>query len=353
MLTRSSPRPFAIAFLSLFVACSGENEPGAGNQPTGSGGLVAMASGGSDTASGGLASTGGQPASGGQSNSGGSGGAVDSGGGGGGGGIGGFGTGGLGTGGDASTGGGSAGGTGGVPDATGGMDGSGGASNQFDPCPTDGSPCKILPLGDSITEGYSTMGFNGGYRVELFRQALANGKSITFVGGQTNGPTMVEGQPFPQSHQGHGGYTISGQGGIAGEKTNIGLSSEPHIILLMIGTNDINGNIDTNNAPDRLRSLVNDIVTAAPDSLLALASIIPIDSGEKTQQVLDYNVGVESIVTEFSQQGDHVIFVDNYDVIESQPNWQNDLMGDYLHPNTSGYNLLGDSFYQAISGYLH
>jgi len=247
-----------------------------------------------------------------------------------------------------------------MPDATGGMDGSGGdgsggASSQFDPCPSDGSACKILPLGDSITEGYSSTGFNGGYRVELFRQALQNGKNITFVGGQTNGPNMVDGQTFPRSHQGHGGYTISGggQGPLAGEKTNIGLSYEPHIILLMIGTNDINGNINVSDAPNRLRSLVDDIVSAAPDSLLALASIIPIDSGSKTQPVLDYNAAVESIASDFAEQGDHVIFVDNYEVIDSQPNWQTAFMGDYLHPNTAGYDLLGESFYQAISGYLH
>ena len=45
---------------------------------------------------------------------------------------------------------------------------------------------RVLFLGDSITEGYE-----GGYRVPLFRSARAAGQSITFVGGQANGPTTV------------------------------------------------------------------------------------------------------------------------------------------------------------------
>ncbi len=35
----------------------------------------------------------------------------------------------------------------------------------FQPCPTNGDPCAIFPLGDSITEGFGSSG--GGYRVQL------------------------------------------------------------------------------------------------------------------------------------------------------------------------------------------
>jgi hypothetical protein len=64
-----------------------------------------------------------------------------------------------------------------------GASGTGGSAG-FDPCPATG-PCKILPLGDSITDGLTVM---GGYRIELFRLALNADKEITYVGGSANGP---------------------------------------------------------------------------------------------------------------------------------------------------------------------
>ena len=74
----------------------------------------------------------------------------------------------------------------------------------------------ILPLGDSITEGYLPSGDNGGYRVELFNQAVSAGKNITFVGTQMNGPNTVANHSFPKRHEGRGGFTIasSSQGAI-------------------------------------------------------------------------------------------------------------------------------------------
>jgi hypothetical protein len=78
---------------------------------------------------------------------------------------------------------------------------------------TSDEPCRILPLGDSITFG---IGFSGGYRVELFGLALKDGKNITFVGknpesdstNQPNGPQEVEGVSFPKYHLGTSGITI-------------------------------------------------------------------------------------------------------------------------------------------------
>jgi hypothetical protein len=67
----------------------------------------------------------------------------------------------------------------------GGASGAGGGSSGYNPCPATGA-CKILPLGDSITDG---IGFSGGYRVRLFQLALEDDKEITFVGGSMNGST--------------------------------------------------------------------------------------------------------------------------------------------------------------------
>jgi lysophospholipase L1-like esterase len=225
------------------------------------------------------------------------------------------------------------------------------------PCPTTaGTACAVLPLGDSITEGYGSTSPGGGYRVELFRQAVNAGKNITFVGSLTNGPTTVANRAFPRQHEGHGGYTIdsgTGHSGISGQITDSAISNyHPHIVLLMIGTNDINGNIDVANAPTRLGNLINEITTDAPAALVVVASIIPIDNSGTNPRVQTYNAAIPGVVSKAAAAGKHVIFLDNYAAFSRDPNYRTTLMYDYLHPNDAGYVVLGQSFYGAISAVL-
>jgi hypothetical protein len=160
-----------------------------------------------------------------------------------------------GVGGDANMAGGGAGGSGDDP------------AMGFQPCP-EAEPCKVLPLGDSITFG---LGFDGGYRVELFQLALDGGHDITFTGTQQpNGPGMVDGVSFPRNHGGISGQTISQ---IAGRIPNPELGDMPHIILVHAGTNDMNG--QAQGADGRLGSLMDTLIAEAPDALLVVSNIIP------------------------------------------------------------------------------
>ena len=224
------------------------------------------------------------------------------------------------------------------------------------PCPTTaGTACAVLPLGDSITEGYIPSGANGGYRVELFRQAVRAGKNVTFVGTQQNGPTMVESRTFPRRHEGRGGYTIAGggQGALAGTVTDTAIAMyHPHIVLLMVGTNDINGNINVSTAPTRLGQLIDEIIADAPTALVVVASIIPIANDGSNQRIPNYNAAIPGLVATRAAAGKHVVFVDNYAAFIRDTNFRTSLMVDNLHPNAAGYDLLGRTFYDAIAALL-
>jgi len=211
----------------------------------------------------------------------------------------------------------------------------------------------ILPLGDSITEGCCDL--NGGYRVELFNQAVTNGKNVTFVGSLANGPDTVASKPFPKHHEGHGGYTISGGGNgpIAGTITDNALSMyKPNIVLLMIGTNDVNQSIDLSNAPSRLGALIDEIVAGAPNALLVVATIIPTQTDSTNTRVRTYNAAIPDVVKTRATAGKHVIVVDHYAAFSQNSSYKTALMADGLHPNTAGYAVLGRSWYGAISTYL-
>ena len=145
---------------------------------------------------------------------------------------------------------------------------SGGGASGYNPCPTNGDPCKILPLGDSITHGFASTD-DGGYRSQLFKLIVAANQKVTFTGSLANGPTQVSGQTFPRMHEGHDGWTIDpgfstfGSGGISSLIPSPALNGNPHIILLHIGTNDT-GFMDSANMSTRLEALLDKIAQASP-----------------------------------------------------------------------------------------
>ena len=228
----------------------------------------------------------------------------------------------------------------------------------FAPCPRDGSACRIMPLGDSITFGIGSSG--GGYRVELFRQALTAQRDITFVGvvapgGQNgpNGPNMVNGQPFPRNHEGFSGFTISGggAGSLAAQVDNAIAQTDPNIILLLIGTNDVNGNINLGQAPQRLAALLDQIINDAPNALLVVAQIIPTMNQQTNTRVQAYNAAIPALVQARAAAGKHIELLDLFTPFSSNPNF-NSLMSDNLHPNDTGYALMGQTWFNAIEDVL-
>jgi hypothetical protein len=231
----------------------------------------------------------------------------------------------------------------------------GDAALPYNPCPPVGQPCKILPLGDSITDGFTVA---GGYRIELFRAAHAAGKNITFVGSQSNGPGMVDGVTFPQSHEGHVGFTIDaapvlGRAGISGGITDSAMANfTPHIVTLLIGTNDVDLSNDLANADTRLGALMDEILRANANALLVVAQIIPTGTDAENTRILAYNAGIPGLVQARVNAGKHVMMVDMYSAFMANANFRS-LLADNLHPNTDGYTVMGQVWYQALSNIIH
>jgi lysophospholipase L1-like esterase len=230
------------------------------------------------------------------------------------------------------------------------------ASNTaFAPCPTGGAPCLIMPLGDSITDGFPFEA--GGYRVELFHQTVQNSQLVSFVGSLANGPVSVDGRTFPRNHEGHTGFTIDneqtvGRTGISGLTDQAIATTHPHIVLLMIGTNDVDLSVDLANAPARLGALVDRITADAPNALVVVAELVPTQTDAENVRFQAYNGAIPAIVAARAVAGKHVASVDMYAAFTANPNFKTVLMNDNLHPNAAGYAVLGDAWYAAIRSYL-
>jgi lysophospholipase L1-like esterase len=236
-------------------------------------------------------------------------------------------------------------------DATPGSKEGGGPASEagtapYSPCPTGGSPCKILPLGDSITYGIQ---YAGAYRVELFQDAQTAHQHITFVGDSSlaNGPTTVAGVAFPQDNDGHSGWTIDQ---IAGLVPSPALQTNPDIVLLMIGTNDMYSTSQpVAQAPQRLAALLDAIIKGDARALLIVAQITPLQNSTWETQVVTYNAAIPALVQARAGAGKHIAMVDMHTGFVTATM----LSSDGVHPNQTGYNHMGDVWYAALKDVLH
>ncbi len=348
-----------LASVALFFAACGDatDSPsamtGGMSGATATGGTPSAGNGGTPSAGAGASSGGAGAATGGMPNTSGAGGAnAGSAGvsGGGAGGASGGNAGGSQSGGSGGAAGGGAGGTAGNGGSAGasGSAGAGGAP-AFQPCPAEGA-CKIMPFGDSITQGFNV---NGGYRAPLFHLALAGNRDITFVGSANDySVPTVDGKAFPKNHEGHGGFTIEGNNGIAKFVGTSIPNYKPHIVTLMIGTNDINGNNNVADAPNRLGKLLDSIYAADPKILVVLAQIVPTRSDGTNNTVKTYNAAMPNLVSTRVSKGQHIVLVDMYAGFTNDANYKQSLFADNLHPNQAGYNLMADIWFKALDPYL-
>ena len=94
---------------------------------------------------------------------------------------------------------------------------------------------RVLPLGDSITEGYQSSE-TAGYRGPLWTLLTDAGYAVEYVGSQAGSLPTYPGVDL--RHEGHGGWYIMGERGVY-ERLNDWFSryDTPDVILLHIGTN--------------------------------------------------------------------------------------------------------------------
>lgn len=250
-----------------------------------------------------------------------------------------------GTGGTSATGG-STSDAGGKADAGPGADAAGGAGvADYLPCPSDGSACKVLPYGDSITQGFP-FAAQGGYRAPLFHLALADKKKMTFIGALSDGPEKVDNVTFPKNHEGHFAMTIEWLTSTSNVPDRV--IQPAHIVLLHAGTNNRSG--QPADAAKKLEALIDRIIAVAPNALLFVATILPCgDNGPEDAFVRAFDPLIPPIVEKRAKDGKHIKLVDQYasftpSTMFSPP--------EKYHPNLVGYAHMADVWYAAIKSVL-
>ncbi|MFC7483936.1 SGNH/GDSL hydrolase family protein [Luedemannella flava] len=191
---------------------------------------------------------------------------------------------------------------------------------------------RVMPLGDSITEGTQVP---GGSRIGLWQRLSAGGYRVDFVGSQYNGPSNLG----DHDHEGHPGWRIDQiDANIVGWLRTY----TPRTVLLHIGTNDILQNYNVSGAPGRLSTLLDRITSTAPNAEVFVAQIITLSNSGQANAVRTFNSALPAIVQSKVNAGKRVHLVDMYSALTTS-----DLI-DGVHPTANGYDKMAARWYAAL-----
>ncbi|MGN0622030.1 MAG: SGNH/GDSL hydrolase family protein [Porcipelethomonas sp.] len=222
---------------------------------------------------------------------------------------------------------------------------------------------KVMPLGDSITDGFW---LTGGYRTTLCNLLEENGYSdqIDFVGPNWGGDC------YDPNHAGYSGYSIDNieqSQSISGARTGISsfidwlLEEYPaDVVMLQIGTNDILSYYDLDNIGTRLENLANTILNDIGNSgKLYLATIPCMDANntlyineyyftpESMDDIVDsYNSQIRALVSKLKSEGKNVDLADINSVLGKED------LYDGVHPSAEGYEKMGNYWYSILTSYI-
>lgn len=259
-----------------------------------------------------------------------------------------------------------------------------------------------MPLGDSITRGsagsYNSKGkhITIGFRGPLFNSLKNAGYNIDFVGSRTDGPPSIPYLGVPQyydyDNEGHSGWE-------AAESTSDpyypaydmlsnlkGFLNEnpPDIILIHLGTNDLETGQSPTGVANDISSLLDSIYTFNPNIVVFLAKIInrgnqvfSADSGgfdydgssdsfndtyappgiRNTTKV--YNNLLGELASQRIINNDKLVLVNMENAISNYNEDTSAASGfpygelwDSFHPNQAGYNELANVWFSALNKYF-
>lgn len=191
---------------------------------------------------------------------------------------------------------------------------------------------RVMPLGDSITEGTQVP---GGSRIGLWQRFTTNRYTVDLVGSQFNGPSTLG----DHDHEGHPGWRIDQiDANIVGWLNTF----NPHTVLLHIGTNDVLQNFNLGGAPGRLSTLLDHITNTKPAAEVFVAQIIPLSNAGQDAAARTFNAAIPGIVQSKVNAGKRVRLVDMHSALTTA-----DLI-DGIHPTATGYDKMATVWYNAL-----
>ncbi|PLB44280.1 SGNH hydrolase [Aspergillus steynii IBT 23096] len=196
-----------------------------------------------------------------------------------------------------------------------------------------GTPLRVLSLGDSITLGYNDPTGNS-YRRDLQCQLWTGGNPVSMIGSVQHGD-------WANNHHEAWVYHTIDEIVTKGTPELTRRHEKPNVILLHAGTVNFVLNKNVTEAPARLGAALDFITANNPQALLVVAQLIPEHNATVNALIDRYNAALPAVVAARARVGRRVI-------LAAMRGVQLDMLPDGVHPAGVSSTLMARSFYEAI-----
>lgn len=203
------------------------------------------------------------------------------------------------------------------------------------------NPIRIMPLGDSITQGDKK---HNSYRRPLWIQLRKAGYNIDFVGSTRenfNGHSPLS--DFDQDHEGHWGWRADQ---VLEKIDGWSRINKPDIVLIHLGTNDLFHEKSPESTLEELWQLVQKLRRTNPRVKMLIAQLIP--CGDKVQIQL-LNQGIATLARITTTQESPIIVVDQFSGFNAAAGIDT---YDGCHPNEVGEKKMASRWLAALKKVL-
>lgn len=220
--------------------------------------------------------------------------------------------------------------------------GGGSSAEKVASCGLSGGPLRIMPLGDSITEGEA--GHNS-YRRVLWQRLNGAGCSVNLVGSKSgvsrgsrdSGSVNPPNADFDLDHEGYWDYSVNE---LAPRVGGLVAQAQPDVVLVHLGTNDVLAGQSASGIAAELGGVIDAIRAGKPDAHILLAKIIPAAPDPSGTAAL--NRLIDGVASGRSSATSPIAVVNQASGYSTGDNY------DGVHPNVSGESKLGNRWADAV-----
>ena len=216
----------------------------------------------------------------------------------------------------------------------------------------EAAPIRIVPIGDSITQGGRKDREEYTYRYPLFYQLKAAGYEVDFIGslnkglqGEAKWPDK-DGVAFDPDHEGHYGWkTAKVRDELPGwmEKWQ----GAPDVALIHLGTNDQGSKDFHSDIVQPLKEMVAKLREKNP-RVVVLLGHLNFNGGAATK----IRPLVEEMAKAISTEESPVLTVHHYQGWKENPQSEGTDTFDWAHPNPQGQAKMANKWFEAMKPYL-
>lgn len=206
------------------------------------------------------------------------------------------------------------------------------------PGPPGRQPLRIMPVGDSITQGTRE---NGSYRRELWRQLKDAGIPADFVGSQQR-YDLNRRQEFRMDAD-HEGYSRLRADEVAARLRVTAGAHPADIALVHVGTNDTTMPRSTEQIITSLSGIIEALRTANPKVKILLARLIPIANPTLQARIDELNPAIDELAATLTTHASPILVIDQASDFTTE-----DDTVDGLHPNRKGAIKMARRWFDGI-----